>query len=239
VIDNVPAQATIILQKLTKRFGSKMVLRGLDFRAHAGELIALVGANGAGKTTLIRVLATLLRPSQGYVHMAGYDLPEGAVYIRRSIGVVLHQPLLYDNLTASENLRYYGRIYGIHNLDGRIDHVLQIMGLVSRRDDLVRTLSRGMQQRLALSRALLHKPQILLLDEPHNGLDQDASILLDEIMNEVVEHGCTVLMTSHDLERVGKLASRVDVIERGMIVASAQHDQISDIIEFYSQSIRR
>src|SRR5512140_3614324 len=140
----------IEVRKLVKRFGMKTVLRGLDFHVEPGEFVALVGPNGAGKTTFLRVLSSLARPSLGKVSIAGFQLPSQAAEVRRSLGVVSHLPLLYGDLTAEENLRFYVKMYTVPGLHPRIEQVLELVGLSTRRNDLVRTFSRGMQQRLAI-----------------------------------------------------------------------------------------
>ena len=159
----------IEVKKLLKRFGLKTVLRGLDFHVEQGEFVVLLGPNGAGKTTFLRILASLSRPSMGQVTIAGHSLPAQAAEVRRTLGVVSHLPLLYGDLTAEENLRFYGRMYDLQNLDSRVTDVLRLIGLESRRRDLVRTFSRGMQQRLAIGRAVLHDPEVVLFagDQKH------------------------------------------------------------------------
>jgi heme exporter protein A len=230
----------IQVRKLVKRFGLKTVLRGMDFTVEPGEFVALLGPNGAGKTTFLRILASLSRPSLGDVSIAGYRLPAQASAVRRRLGVVSHQPLLYGDLSAEENLRFYGMMYGVKDLDERTSEVLELVGLAARRRDLVRTFSRGMQQRLAIGRAVLHDPEVMLFDEPHTGLDQDASAMLDKVLREVAARGRTVVMTSHDLARAADLASRFDVLSRGAIVASVQSAAINsnDLLGFYRQAIQ-
>jgi len=230
----------IKVRKLIKRFGLKTVLRGLDFEVEQGEFVALLGPNGAGKTTFLRILASLSRPSMGGVNIAGYRLQDQAAAVRRRIGVVSHLPLLYGDLTAEENLRFYGRMYGVRDLQERVREVLDLVGLTTRRRDLVRTFSRGMQQRLAIGRAVLHDPDVVLFDEPHTGLDQDASVMLDTVLREVAARGRTVVMTSHDLARTADLASRFDVISRGVISASVRRDEIdpNDLLAFYRGALQ-
>jgi heme exporter protein A len=229
----------IEVRKLVKRFGMKTVLRGLDFSVRSGEFVALLGPNGAGKTTFLRILASLSHPSLGEVRISGHRLPREAAAVRAGLGVVSHTPLLYGDLTAEENLRFYGRLYGIQRAAGRIAEVLDLIGLSARRGDLVRTFSRGMQQRLAIGRAVLHNPDVMLFDEPHTGLDQDACSMLDTILQSVAAQGRTVVMTSHDMMRAEALASRFDVLSRGQVVASTsrEHLQGSNLLEFYKQSL--
>lgn len=224
--------------KLIKLFGAKKVLRGTDFHAREGEFVALLGPNGAGKSTFLRILASLSRPTAGEVRVAGYKLPGQAAAVRARLGVVTHQPLLYGDLTAEENLRFYGRMYGIGDLNTRTDEVLELIGLAPRRRDLVRTFSRGMQQRLAIGRAILHDPDVMLFDEPHTGLDQDACDMLDNVLREVAARGRTVVMTSHDLARVEDLATRFDVLSRGVITASTGRNELrGNLLDFYREAL--
>jgi heme exporter protein A len=227
----------IIVKKLIKRFGLKTVLRGLDFNVEKGEFVALLGPNGAGKTTFLRILSSLSRPSLGQVSIAGYSLPAQSAAVRRRLGVVSHMPLLYGDLTAEENLQFYGRMYNLPELSQRVDEVLVMVGLSARRRDLVRTFSRGMQQRLAIGRAVLHDPQVMLFDEPYTGLDQDASEMLDGVLRRVAAEGRTVVMTSHDLARAETLASRFDILSRGVIAASASQASLGtgNLLDFYKQ----
>jgi heme exporter protein A len=229
----------IEVKKLVKRFGLKTVLRGLDFQVQPGEFVALLGPNGAGKTTFLRILSSLSRPSMGSVDIAGYSLPKQAAAVRARLGVVSHLPLLYPDLTADENLRFYARMYGIQNADARITEVLEMVGLEARRRDLVRTFSRGMQQRLAIGRAVLHDPDVMLFDEPYTGLDQDASSMLDGVLQTVAGQGRTVVMSSHDLARAEDLATRFDILSRGVIAASSTREGLgkNNLLTFYKQAL--
>lgn len=217
----------IEVRGLVKRFGYKTVLRGLDFQAAPGEFVALMGPNGAGKTTFLRILATLARPSLGEVRVGGLRLPAQATGVRRLVGVVLDQPLLYGDLTAEENLRYYGRLYAVPDLETRVSDLLETVGLTASRRQRVRTFSRGMLQRLAIARALLHEPPLLLLDEPYSGLDPAASERLDEVLRAQAAAGRTIVMTSHDLVRARTLATRLDILAGGVIAASASPDGLA------------
>jgi heme exporter protein A len=229
----------IEVRKLVKRFGLKTVLRGLDFQVAQGEFVALLGPNGAGKTTFLHILASLSRPSLGEIQVAGYSLPHQAAQVRQKLGVVSHMPLLYGDLTAEENLRFFGYMYNVSNLNQRIGEVLDLVGLASRRRDLVRTFSRGMQQRLAISRAVLHDPEVMLFDEPHTGLDQDACDMLDKVLRDVAARGRTVVMTSHDLARVEDLATRYDVLSKGIITATSKKSELKsgNILTFYKKAL--
>lgn len=229
----------IQVRKLVKRFGLKTVLQGMDFEVQPGEFVALLGPNGAGKTTFLRILASLSRPSFGEVRVAGYHLPQQAAAVRARMGVVSHLPLLYGDLTAEENLRFYGRMYGVPNLEARLSEVIEMVGLAARRHDLVRTFSRGMQQRLAIGRAVLHDPEVMLFDEPYTGLDQDASAMLDDVLRNVAARGRTVVMTSHDLARAEDLATRFDVLSRGKIIASIRREELGNgnLLTFYKQAL--
>ena len=229
----------IEVKKLVKRFGLKTVLRGVDFSAQPGEFVVLLGPNGAGKTTFLRILASLSRPSLGSVNVAGFLLPAQSAAVRQRLGVVSHMPLLYEDLTAEENLQFYGRMYNIENISARISVVLDLIGLSSRRRDMVRTFSRGMQQRLAIGRAVLHDPDVMLFDEPYTGLDQDASEMLDDVLKNVAAAGRTVVMTSHDLARAEDLGTRFDILTRGVISASVTRDGLgnSNLLTFYKQAL--
>lgn len=233
--------AVIEVTRLVKRFGPKVVLRQLNFSVAPGEFVALLGPNGAGKTTFLRILASLSRPTLGQVKVAGFALPHEAANVRRRLGVVSHLPLLYGDLSAEENLLFYGRMYAVDGLAARMDEVLDQVGLIQRRKDLVRTFSRGMQQRLAIGRAILHDPEVLLLDEPHTGLDQEACDMLDSALRQVAVRGRTVLMTSHDLARAEDLASRFDVLTRGVVQASVSRQDIprDGLLAFYRLALER
>lgn len=229
----------IEVKKLVKRFGLKTILRGVDFHVEPGEFVALLGPNGAGKTTFLRILASLSRPSLGSVKVAGHSLPNESAQVRARLGVVSHLPLLYPDLTAEENLQFYARMYGLMDFAPRITEILQMVGLETRRKDLVRTFSRGMQQRLAIGRAVIHDPDVVLFDEPYTGLDQDASEMLDDVLRSVAAKGRTVVMTSHDLARAEDLATRFDILSRGVIAASATRNEFknSNLLDFYKKSL--
>jgi heme exporter protein A len=208
----------IHVRGLVKSFGDHVVLRGIDLDVGKGECLALVGPNGAGKTTLLRILATLSRPTAGSVRVAETDLVDGAVPVRRQIGFLSHEPLLYADLSADENLRFYGRMYDVADLGERISFMLSQVGLQRSRFDLVRTFSRGMKQRLAIARALLHDPPVLLLDEPYTGLDRQAARMLDTVLSDAGLSLRTVVLTTHNLERGLGMCRRIALLIEGQIV---------------------
>ncbi len=214
---------TIEVRGLTKVFGVNPVLRGLDLDVERGEFLTLLGPNGSGKSTLLRILAALSHPTGGTVRIGGWTLPGEASRVRAQLGVVSHLPLLYDTLTAEENLIFFARLYDMSAEERRerVETVLRRVGLWRRSRDVVRTFSRGMQQRLAIARAILHDPAVLLLDEPYTGLDQDAAALLDDLLREVAVGGRTVVMTTHDLRRGHALADRIAILSRGKIAFDA------------------
>jgi heme exporter protein A len=216
----------IHVSHLVKSFGPSAALRGLSLSVAEGEFVTVAGPNGAGKTTLLRVLASLSRPSAGQVRIGAYNLPDQAAEVRGQIGFLGHHPLLYGDLSAEENLRFYGRIYAVAELEARIGEVLELVGLEGRQRDLVRTFSRGMQQRLAIARAVLHHPPLMLLDEPYTGLDQDAASRLEHVLSSLVTGGCTALMTTHDLERGLAVADRLVILANGRIAFEARRSEI-------------
>ncbi len=209
----------IEVRTLTKTFGLNPVLRSLDLDVPKGQFVSLLGPNGSGKSTMLRILAGLSRPTGGTVRIGGWDLPAEADFVRAQLGVVSHQPLLYDTLTAEENLLFFARLYDLPRAERRerVRAMLERVGLHRRARDVVQTFSRGMQQRLAIARAILHDPAVLLLDEPYTGLDQDAAALLDTLLREVAVAGRTVVMTTHDLRRGYVHADRVLILSRGKI----------------------
>ena len=216
----------IEIQKLVKTFGHRVVLRGIDLTIGDGDFVTLLGANGAGKTTLLHIVATLSKPTHGDVRINGYRLAESASELRRFIGLVSHKPLLYEDLTALQNLNFYARMYDLVDAEQRIETVLRQVGLFERRTDPVRTYSRGMQQRLAIARAILHNPPILLLDEPDTGLDQHAADMLGQLLRAVGIERRTILMTTHNLERGLSLGNRVVILAKGKIVYDVARQDI-------------
>ncbi len=232
---NQETRSAISVRQLSKTFGSQFALRSVNIEVNVGEFVAIFGPNGAGKTTLIRILSTLTKPSGGDISIDGYSPNRDSGSIRSRIGVIGHQTFLYENLTAEENLKVYGRLYGVKDLAERITALLEDVGLEARRGDQVRTFSRGMQQRLSIARSLLHDPSLLLLDEPYTGLDQHASEMLTSWLNRLRNRKQTTLMVTHDLERGVDLADRIAVLVRGRVVFNEERSNVerSDFRQIY------
>lgn len=206
------------IKGLKKSFSLKPILRGVDLFLDQGERMALLGANGAGKTTLLRILAGLTRPGAGTVRVGGWDIEREAQQVRHLIGFVAHQPYLYDELTALENLLFFGRMYAVKQARERANELLQRVGLARRAGERAGALSRGQLQRLALARALLHSPHLLLLDEPDTGLDEQGIELLEALLCEHTQCGGTTLFTTHNLERALKFSNRISILSGGRVV---------------------
>jgi heme exporter protein A len=198
-----------------------------------GESLVIFGPNGAGKSTMIRILCALSRPTSGTVQIGGLDLRRHAEGIRKYLGVVSHAPLVYDSLTAEENLYFFGRLYGMNAPEERIAGMLERVGLYQRRKDLVRNYSRGMVQRLAIARALLHDPEILLLDEPDTGLDPQAAEMLHRLLGElsgrtaVDQRRRTIVTVTHHLERGLSVADRVVIMANGRVAYEGMTEGMS------------
>lgn len=211
------------LVRVSRRYDSGPVLRPLTLHIAREERVALLGPNGAGKTTLLRIIATLLRPTSGALRLFGHDPQRDAALVRARLGMVAHQSMLHPELTAAENLRYYAGLYGVGDAEARIPAVLTAVGLAGRADGRIRAFSRGMQQRLALARALLHRPELLLLDEPDAGLDVRALDLLPRVLSRAGSLGeggrpATVVFTTHQIDRALTLAQRALVMVAGRLV---------------------
>jgi heme exporter protein A len=216
----------IEVRRLVKSFGHQVALRGVDLTVQEGEFLTLFGPNGAGKTTLMRVVASLARPSEGTVLLRGQDLGRAAAALRRQIGLISHNPLLYGDLTAEENLRFFARLYDLTDGAERIDRVLDQVGLAARRRDPVRNYSRGMVQRLAIARAILPDPELMLLDEPYTGLDLQAADMLRSVLEELVAANRTVVLTTHNLEQGLEMCDRAAILHRGRITWQGQRAEV-------------
>ncbi|UCH90226.1 MAG: heme ABC exporter ATP-binding protein CcmA [Thermoplasmata archaeon] len=219
----------LTINNLSKQFGKKRVLNDLKLHVPRGEFLTIFGPNGAGKTTLIKIISTLSRPSSGEITIADYDLTEEPENIRKLTGVISHNVYLYDELTAKENLKFYGQMYSYPSdkLDKRILSLLNEIGLQYRMNDRVGTFSRGMKQRLSIARAILHEPQLLLLDEPYTGLDQHAAQILNRILKHLHNGKRTIIMTTHNIELGFNLCDRVAILNHGQITYEKTRKQIN------------
>lgn len=212
------------IKDLSKKFGRHVALNGVSLSVSAGESFAILGPNGAGKTTLVRILSTLLKPSSGTVKIAGYDVAREPEKIKQRIGVVSHNPFLYDDLTAFENLAFYADLYGAGR--GNIDALIKGVDLYERRDNFVGEFSRGMKQRLSIARSLLHEPQILILDEPGTGLDIQSKRMFYDTIKGLNKKGTTVLLTTHYLDEAEELCQKAAILDRGAVKASGKYEEI-------------
>ncbi|MDY7033899.1 MAG: heme ABC exporter ATP-binding protein CcmA, partial [Thermodesulfobacteriota bacterium] len=203
---------------LTKRFGFKTVLRNIDLSLKSGEFLSLFGPNGAGKTTLIQTLCSLTIPTSGKVFIAGFHVRHDRESLRKVIGVISHNTFLYDNLSAFENLKFYGKMYDVPRLHQKIQELTELVGLREYISDQVHTYSRGMQQRLSVARAMIHDPIILFLDEPFTGLDQHGAEDFKKVLKRCHNEGKTIIMTSHDLTQGLELCSQAAILKSGTLV---------------------
>jgi len=214
----ISEQALVNARGVVRGFGGRRAVDNVDLLVEPGERVALVGPNGAGKTTLLRILATLLRIESGSLEIAGCQIPREAQQARQVIGYLGHDPMVYLDLTAQQNLELFADLYGVERSADRIAEVLSNVGLTARTHDPVRTYSRGMAQRLGIARLVLHYPRLLLLDEPYTGLDSQGTRLLDDLLDAMTEEQSAVLVT-HELDRALAHAARVAVMRSGRVVA--------------------
>jgi heme ABC exporter ATP-binding subunit CcmA len=212
---------------LVKEFGRKRVINGIDLRVEKGDFLVILGPNGAGKTTLIKLVSTLLRPSSGSIKIDGYDVKGDGVEARRRIGVLGHVSYLYDEMSALENLRFYAKMYDVALGQSEIKDLLSRVKLAHRMNDLVGTYSRGMKQRLAIARAIIHRPKVLLLDEPYTGLDINGRKVLSEMLRGFQRQDITIVMVTHDVERGYELGDRLAVIIDGKMAADIRKEDMS------------
>src|SRR5215510_443605 len=224
-------------ENLQKTFAWAPVLKGISCRIGGGEVVGLFGPNGAGKTTFLRLLATLLKPSRGTLRLFGQAPHEPAV--RRRLGFLGHESFLYPDLTPVENLTFYGRAYGLSQLEEQISTALERIGLRDWGNMPVRTFSRGMEQRLALARALLHEPDLLLLDEPYTGLDSRGVTTLQTALAQMKEQGKTIILTTHDFAFGLELCTRVFIFDRGRIAweSDGHVPSVQEFTEIYHSTI--
>lgn len=220
--DRAGAQSTthaVTLDQVVRHYGDRVALRHVTLRLERGRTLAVFGPNGAGKTTLLRMLATLLVPHEGELRVLGHALPRDAHRVRPGVGLLAHEPLLYRDLSGRENLRFYARLYDIEEPEARIAHLLESTGMTSRSDEPVRNLSRGMAQRIGICRAVLHRPELLLLDEPRAHLDPEAAAMAEPLIGAGA--GLTRVLVTHDIEHGLGEADRVLGLREGSVLIDA------------------
>jgi heme exporter protein A len=217
----------VVVHGLSRSYGPVRALDEVDLTLRQGEFLTIFGPNGAGKTTLLKILAGLVKPTSGSVTLFGLSPRDHPDAVKRRLGLIAHAGLLYGGLTARDNLRFYARLYDLKAPDARADALLDEVGLADRAGHLVRGFSRGMQQRLSIARALIHDPDLVLLDEPYTGLDQHASRMLRGILDQVRGQGRTVVMVTHHLDEGLQISSRIAIMARGRIAWDAPTASLS------------
>lgn len=234
MVNILPMDPIISASGVRKSFGDRVALKSIDLEVNKGQFVAIFGPNGAGKTTLLKILSTAITPTRGAVTMNGIDIRKNPVAARQMIGVISHESYLYDELTARENLRFFGRMYGLgkDELEERTDELLGNVDLLKRGDDRVASFSRGMKQRLSIARALIHKPSIILMDEPYTGLDQKAAETFEHVLNRLDTNMVTKIMVSHNIERALHLSDRVIIMDNGKIVKDSPSTEFSGAENF-------
>jgi heme exporter protein A len=211
----------LVAEQLEKNIGGKRIINPVSFKVTRGQFVTVLGPNGAGKSTLFRLLSLATQPSKGKIFINGKQATTTSSSLRKEIGVISHHTFLYDNLSALENLKFYGQAYKVRDLDKRIKEVLRFVGLQLYIHDPVRTYSRGMQQRLSIARAILHNPSILFLDEPYTGLDQHAIQILNNVLQSLNKDNRTIFMITHNYEEALTLSNRLIVLTKGKFVYDA------------------
>ena len=231
----------IQVRDLRKDFGYLQALSGVSFDLNKGEFLTIFGPNGAGKTTLIKVLTGLMRPTSGSAMISGFDVLEGNAKLRNQIGVISHSTCLYPDLTALENLLFYAKLYGLDSPEERSNESIRAVGLQLRRHDLVRTYSRGMQQKMAIARATLHEPSVLFLDEPFTGLDLSAANALKEQLNDLHTNQRTLIMTTHDMSCGLEICDRVAIQNKGkfLLLESIEDIDSENFETFYIETLEK
>jgi heme exporter protein A len=229
----------IEIKKLTKQADNKLILRGVDLSIKKGETVAILGPNGAGKSTLLKVLATLIKPTSGLIKVNDMDLKKNHIEIKKIMGYLPHSSLLYDHYTPLENLVFFGNIYGVKNVEQRAIELVKEVGLSFFLNEPVKNFSRGMIQRIAIARAIVHEPEILLLDEPHTGLDQGAIGILNNVILSMKAKGTTTLMVTHDFKQAAEICDRIIILKNGKIVDDfrIENQNLGYVSEKYEQLV--
>jgi len=237
--------ARLSAQGLTRKFGAFVAVEGFDLALRGGCCLSMFGPNGAGKTTVLKMLALLVRPTSGRIWVEGKEATRGPLRdtLRIRMGLLSHQPLLYGHLSPMENLRFYGKLYGLSRIQERIGEVLEVVGLADRANDRVRTFSRGMLQRAAIARVLLHDPDIIFLDEPFTGLDRSGARMLMDILGGQRDGGRTLVLTTHDMQRGLDLGDELLILHRARIRCAMPRSQtdaksFGELYEYHTEGRR-
>ncbi|HWQ82945.1 MAG TPA: ABC transporter ATP-binding protein, partial [Anaerolineales bacterium] len=215
---NPQDKAMIQTEKLSKKFGEFSAVEGLDLEVHEGEVFGFLGPNGAGKTTTVRMLTSLIAPTSGKAVVNGFQVGKDDQSIRRSVGILTETPGMYDNLSAQRNLEIYAHLYEVKDIPGTVERYLRLFGLWDRRLDEAGSFSKGMRQKLAITRALLHEPRIIFLDEPTAALDPEASHLVRDAILELKKEGRTIFLCTHNLDEADRLCDRIGVFKTRLLV---------------------
>lgn len=224
----VPSQPPALAARaLTKRFGSRVAVRSIELSLTQGACLALFGPNGAGKTTLLRLMAGLLRPNEGDVRHGGVDVRADTAS-RARVGLISHQSMLYAPLTARENVEFFAKLYGLDDPRGAAHRALETMGVLDRADLAVRTLSRGLQQRVSIARAIVHEPAILLLDEPYSGLDASGAASLTAVLRSLRSRGATLVIVTHNVAEGLALATHAAIMRDGSFARFEERNVAGD-----------
>jgi len=205
-------------ETLTKKFGDVTAVEGLSLDISEGEVFGFLGPNGAGKTTTVRMLTCLIGPTAGTAVVNGFEVGKQDIDIRRTVGVLTETPGMYDNLSAEYNLRLYAELYEVKDVLGQVEKYLRMLGLWERRNDTAGTFSKGMKQKLAIARAMIHEPRLLFLDEPTSGLDPEAAHLVRDFIAELRKEGRTIFLCTHNLDEADRLCDRIGVFKSRLLV---------------------
>lgn len=218
----------ITVSNLKKSFGSVEALKNISFHIPQGECYGLLGPNGAGKTTTISIMSTVIKQDDGTVNLAGYDLKKNPIGCKKEIGVVTQEIALYNELSAYDNLLFWGGIYNVPKTEliSRIDETVDMLGLTDRKKDKVKTYSGGMKRRINIASALLHRPKILFMDEPTVGIDPQSRNLIFEVVDKLHKEGMTIVYTTHYMEEAERLCDRVGIIDNGEIIAQGTINEL-------------
>jgi ABC-2 type transport system ATP-binding protein len=208
-------------QNLSKHFGETVAVKDLNLEVAEGEVFGFLGPNGAGKTTTVRMLTSLIAPTNGSAIVNGYTIGKEDGKIRQTVGILTESPGMYENLSAEYNLQIYANLYEVDDVDGQVNKYLHMLGLWERRKDEAGTFSKGMKQKLAIARALLHEPRILFLDEPTAGLDPEAAHLVRDFIEELRKEGRTIFLCTHNLDEADRLCDRIGVFKTHLLVVDS------------------